>query len=71
MDSLILKSPELENHIFSYRPVCVYYKHNSKTNNRKSKLGILNLYGMEMLFETFSEDQTNSLLKINIIHYSQ
>ena len=53
---------ESENHIFSKWSVCICYQHNSKTNySRIFKFGILHLYHVQMLLETFHKDRTKTL----------
>ena len=76
MDIHVLRSPESENHIFSVWSVCmcvclyvcmsvslcVCYQHNSKTKcSRNIKFGILHLYHIQMLLETFYKDRTKTL----------
>ena len=70
MDLHVLRSPESENHIFSKWSVCIcvggecvfFYQHNSKTKcSRIFKFGILHLYHIQMLLETFHKDQTKTL----------
>ena len=71
MDLHVLRSPESENHIFSKWSVCmcvcvcvlcVCYQHNSETNySRNFKFGIQHKYPIQMLLETFHQDQINSL----------
>ena len=42
--------------------VCVWHHYNSKTNiNKKYKFGILKLYNMHVLLESFHENRTNNL----------
>ena len=72
MDLHVLRSPESEKHIFSLQSVCmcvcvsvclcICYQHNSKTNySRNIKFGILYLYHVQMLLETFHKDRTKTL----------
>ena len=64
MDLHVLNFPESKNHVHSGFSVCIciYNKHNSKINkSRKFKFGILGLYHMEILLESFYENQTNDL----------
>ena len=74
MDLHVLRSTESENHIFSVWSVCicvcvcvsmcrrVCYQHNSKTNqSRNINFGILLLYHIRMLLETFRKDRTKFL----------
>ena len=54
--------------------LCDYNQHNSKTNNsRNIKFGILHLYYMQMLHETFYKDWTKTLCtgvyKRILMHY--
>ena len=54
--------------------VCICYQHNSRTNySRSFKLGILHLYHVQMLLETFYKDQSKTLCtgghKRILIHY--
>ena len=69
MDLHIMRSPETVNYIFSVWSVCMYvslcvpYQYNSKTNYiRNIKFGILYLYHISTLFETFFyKDRTKTL----------
>ena len=64
MNLHVMRSPQSKNHIFSVSSVCmcVCYQHNSKTNcSRSIKFGILNLYHVQMLLETFCKDRTKTL----------
>ena len=54
--------------------LCDCYQHNSKTNySRNIKFGILHLYHVQMLLETFYKDRTKTLCtgahKRILIHY--
>ena len=74
MDGHVLKSLELENHIFSSWCVCVCLSVISiKNRNRNFKFGILHLYHMHMLLETLYKDRINNLCtrvhKRTLIHY--
>ena len=76
MDLHVFRAPESENHIFSKWTVCmcVCYQHNSKTNySRIFKFGILHLYHVQMLLETFYKYWTKTLCtgahKRILIHY--
>ena len=65
MDLHVMSTLESENPIFSvcmYVCLCVCYQHNSKTNySRNIKFGILYLYHVQMLLETFYKDMSKTL----------
>ena len=61
----VLRSSESEKHIFSKWSVCMcvcLLSDNSKTKySRNIKFGILHLYYIQMLLETFYKDRTKTL----------
>ena len=57
IDVHVLRAPESKNHVFSSWSVRAF----KINNNKKCKFGILNLYHMEMLLETFYDNRSNSL----------
>ena len=67
MDLHIFRPSEFENHIFSVGLsvcVCVCYQDNSKTNfSRIFKIGILHLYHIQMLLETFYKDRKKNCVQ--------
>ena len=63
MDLHVMRTPDPKITFLVFGlSVCVCYQHNSKTNyNRNIKFGILHLYHIQMLLETFYEDLIKTL----------
>ena len=61
MDLHVLRYPEPENHIFSKWSVSVINTTQKQKTSRMFKFDILCLYHIQVLFETFYNDQIKTL----------